>query len=88
MKSKQARPQDAASLYRGDKPSALLATAFLWRTKVYFLLFMTFVHISMRPFFASLSGNEEMASMALSTYSWARARVCARPVLLATISRA
>lgn len=55
---------------------------------IYFRLFMTLVHISMRPFLASLSGKPLMASMALSTYSCARARVCSRPVLAATISRA
>lgn len=55
---------------------------------VYFLRFMTLVHISIRPALASLSGKKDIASMALSTYSWARARVCWRPVLLETISRA
>jgi hypothetical protein len=44
--------------------------------QVYFLLFMTFVHISLSPVLASLSGKPEIASMALSTYSCARARVC------------
>jgi hypothetical protein len=55
---------------------------------IYFLLFITFVHISTSPSFASLSGNPEMASIALSTYSCARTRVCSRPVLFDTISRA
>jgi len=54
----------------------------------HFLLFITFVHISTRPVFASLSGKEDIASMALSTYSWASARVCSRPELRATISLA
>jgi hypothetical protein len=55
---------------------------------IYFLLFITLVHISTSPSFASLSGNPEMASIALSTYSCARTRVCSRPVLFDTISRA
>jgi hypothetical protein len=38
-------------------------------TGLYFRLFMTLVHISMRLFLASLSGNPLMASIALSTYS-------------------
>lgn len=56
--------------------------------RVYFRRFMTLVHISTSPFFASLSGRNAIDCMALSTYSWARARVCSRPVLSETISRA
>jgi hypothetical protein len=55
---------------------------------VYFRLFMTFVHISTSPVLASLSGNDDIASMALSTYSCANARVCCSPVLFETISLA
>ena len=37
------------------------------RILLYFLLCRTLVHISISPFFASLSGKGAMASMALST---------------------
>jgi hypothetical protein len=57
-------------------------------TAVYFRLFITLVHISTSPVFASLSGNPEIASIALSTYSCASARVCCSPVLFFTMSLA
>jgi hypothetical protein len=54
----------------------------------YFLLVITLLHISINPCFASLSGKNLMASTALSTKFCARARVCSRPSLARTSSRA
>lgn len=54
----------------------------------YFLRFIVFSHISIKPVFASLSGKSLMAAMALSAYSWAKARVCSTPLLWWTSSRA
>jgi hypothetical protein len=54
----------------------------------YFLRCMTLVHISSKPFLASLSGKISSACAARSTYSCAKARVCSMPSLATTSSRA
>lgn len=54
----------------------------------HFLRDMTLVHISKRPFFASLSGKLAMACAARSTWSCAKARVCSMPSLSMTRVRA
>lgn len=54
----------------------------------YFLRVVALTHMSVKPAFASLSGNLLMDSMALSEYSCARARVCSRPSDRVTMSRA
>ena len=56
--------------------------------EAYFLRFIVFSHMSRRPSLASESGNPLMAWAALSAYPWARARVCSRPSLRETMSRA
>ena len=55
---------------------------------VYFLLFNVFTTISSNPAFASLSGNTDIAEIALLPYSSANARVCSKPSLWRTNSRA
>jgi hypothetical protein len=51
----------------------------------HFLLVMVLMHISSRPSLASPAGNELIAEIALSAYSWASARVCSRPSDWSTI---
>jgi hypothetical protein len=54
----------------------------------HFLRFMTLMHISSSPSFASPAGKALIAEIALSAYSCARARVCSNPSVCPTISRA
>jgi hypothetical protein len=54
----------------------------------HFLRFMTLMHISSKPSFASPAGKALIAEIALSAYSCARARVCSNPSVCPTISRA
>lgn len=54
----------------------------------HFRLFIDFVHISINPSFASDGGKLPIAFVALSAYSCASARVCSRPLLWETRSRA
>ncbi len=65
---------------------AYVQTRSSWET--YFLRFIVFSHISRRPSLASESGKPLMAWAALSAYPCARARVCLRPSLRETMSRA
>ena len=54
----------------------------------HFLRFMTLMHISSSPSFASPAGKALIAEIALAAYSCARARVCSNPSVCPTISRA